>query len=81
MPEEESGEEEVIWQFVKAKPGQTLNGGSKRSGRIKMVTLAGPKKLKALKNAVPVKEFLNQLPRPGNRLAKRKRHSWLKSVE
>jgi len=27
VPEEESGEEEVIWQFVKAKLGQILNAG------------------------------------------------------
>jgi len=70
----------MIWQFVKAKLGLTSSGGSRRSGRIKMVVLADPKKLKALKNVVPVNEFLNQLPRPGNKSGRRKKPWSLRSV-
>jgi hypothetical protein len=81
MPQEAGWQKEMIWQFVKAKLGLTSSDGLKRSGRIKTGGLADLRRLKASRSVVPVKEFLNQLPRPGNRLVRRKRLWLLKNVE
>jgi hypothetical protein len=78
VQKEKGREEKVIWQFVKAKLGQILNAGLRRSGLIKMDVLAVIKKLRESRSVAPVRKFQNQRQKHGNRLAKRKKLSSLK---